>query len=129
MAKKVIKEVDAHVGALVRKRRIAIGMSQTTLAEAIGLTFQQVQKYEKGTNRIGASRLSEIANALQVPPTYFFDGAPTAARLVPGKHPSTQFVSDFVVSAEGNKLMKAFVKLQKDVQRSVAQLVAKIAKE
>jgi transcriptional regulator with XRE-family HTH domain len=83
MAKKDIKEVDSHVGALVRDRRMALGMSQTALGEAIGLTFQQVQKYEKGVNRIGSSRLVQIANALKVSPTFFFDGAPTALKLVP----------------------------------------------
>ncbi len=67
MAKKVPKPVDMHVGNRVRMRRNALGMSQTALAEAIGLTFQQVQKYEKGTNRIGSSRLQQVANALKVP--------------------------------------------------------------
>ena len=65
--------VDMHVGARVRMRRTLLGMSQTTLGDALGLTFQQVQKYEKGTNRIGASRLFELSRILDVPVEYFFD--------------------------------------------------------
>lgn len=68
--------VDIHVGALIRARRNVMGMSQTTLAEALGITFQQVQKYEKGVNRVGASRLLSIANTIGVSPAYFFEDAP-----------------------------------------------------
>jgi transcriptional regulator with XRE-family HTH domain len=127
IAEKIIKEVDAHVGELVRERRKDIGMSQEKLGDAIGVTFQQVQKYEKGTNRIGSSRLMQIANALGVPPTYFFEGAPTAARLTAGNQKATQYVADFVSSKDGTALMKAFARLPKDVQRSVVMLVKKIA--
>ena len=67
-------EVDIHVGKLVRARRKAIGMSQVQLAEQLGLTFQQVQKYERGGNRISASKLYEISRALDVPAAYFFEG-------------------------------------------------------
>lgn len=67
------KPVDKHVGARVRMRRMMLGMSQETLGDALGVTFQQVQKYEKGTNRIGASRLQDIANFLKVPVTFFFE--------------------------------------------------------
>jgi transcriptional regulator with XRE-family HTH domain len=70
--------VDVHVGARVRLRRTLLGMSQTALADAIGLTFQQVQKYENGTNRISASRLFELARLLDVPVEYFFEEMPTA---------------------------------------------------
>lgn len=126
MQEKVIKEVDAHVGEIIRERRKAVGMSQQKLGEAIGLTFQQVQKYEKGTNRIGSSRMMQIANALNVPPTYFFDGAPTAARLAEDQKPM-QYISDFVASTDGNALMKAFARLPNDVQRSVVNLVETIA--
>lgn len=127
MAKKAIKEVDSHVGALVRERRVALGMSQQNLAAAIGLTFQQVQKYEKGANRIGASRIMQIANALEVPPTFFFDGAPTAARIGQNNQSSIRYVDDFVASKDGIKLMKSFARLPKDVQRGVVNLVEKIA--
>jgi transcriptional regulator with XRE-family HTH domain len=70
--------VDSHVGSRVRLRRLELGMSQEKLAEQLGITFQQVQKYERGTNRIGASRLHQIALVLQTPITYFFDGASEA---------------------------------------------------
>jgi len=72
VAKKVPEPVDRHVGSRVRMRRLMLGMSQTSLADKLGLTFQQVQKYEKGKNRMGSSRLQQIANILQVPVTFFF---------------------------------------------------------
>ena len=78
MAKKAPNPTDKHVGARVRMRRMMLGMSQEKLGDALGLTFQQVQKYEKGANRIGASRLQQIAHILQVPVSFFFDGAPNA---------------------------------------------------
>ncbi len=68
--------VDVHVGARVRQRRTLLGMNQTKLGQAIGLTFQQVQKYERGTNRISASRLFELSQVLDVPIQYFFDDMP-----------------------------------------------------
>src|SRR5881275_2230640 len=74
--KKAPNHVDRHVGSRVRLRRMLLGLSQEKLGEALGLTFQQVQKYEKGTNRIGASRLQQIAQILQVPVAFLFDGAP-----------------------------------------------------
>ena len=76
MAKKTPNPIDKHVGSRVRMRRMMLSMSQEKLGDALGLTFQQVQKYEKGTNRIGASRLQQISNILQVPVSFFFEGAP-----------------------------------------------------
>ena len=76
MAKKAPNPIDKHVGSRVRMRRMMLGMSQEKLGDALGLTFQQVQKYEKGTNRIGASRLQQISLILQVPVSFFFEGAP-----------------------------------------------------
>jgi transcriptional regulator with XRE-family HTH domain len=70
--------VDVHVGARLRQRRTLHGMSQTTLGDALGISFQQVQKYERGTNRIGASRLFELSRVLDVPVEFFFDDMPTA---------------------------------------------------
>src|SRR6202040_776074 len=75
--KKIPNPIDRHVGSRVRMRRVMLRMSQEKLGEALGLTFQQVQKYEKGTNRIGASRLQQISRTLDVPPAYFFEGAPS----------------------------------------------------
>ena len=96
IAKKAPNPVDKHVGSRVRMRRMMLAMSQEKLGDALGLTFQQVQKYEKGTNRIGASRLQQISHILQVPVSFFFEGAPTVA-LGPradgmGEAPSQQFV-------------------------------------
>src|SRR5208283_3719739 len=79
--KKIPNPIDRHVGSRVRMRRVMLGMSQEKLGDALGLTFQQVQKYEKGTNRIGASRLQQISQILQVPVAFFFEGAP----IVPGE--------------------------------------------
>jgi len=71
--------VDVHVGARMRQRRTLLGMSQTKLGDAVGLTFQQIQKYERGSNRIASSRLYEFAKVLDVPVSHFFDGMPTNA--------------------------------------------------
>ena len=79
MAKKVPNPIDKHVGSRVRMRRMMLGMSQEKLGDALGLTFQQVQKYEKGTNRIGASRLQQISLILQVPVAFFFEGCAAAS--------------------------------------------------
>src|SRR4051795_4312163 len=78
IAKKSPDPTDKHVGSRVRMRRLMLGMSQEKLGDALGLTFQQVQKYEKGTNRIAASRLQQISQILQVPVAFFFEGAPSA---------------------------------------------------
>jgi transcriptional regulator with XRE-family HTH domain len=77
MSTKAPNPVDKYVGSRVRMRRIMLGMSQEKLGEALGLTFQQVQKYEKGTNRVGASRLQQISEVLQVPVSFLFDGGPS----------------------------------------------------
>ena len=79
MSIKAPNPVDKYVGSRVRMRRIMLGMSQEKLGEALGLTFQQVQKYEKGTNRVGASRLQQISEILQVPVSFLFDGGPSGA--------------------------------------------------
>src|SRR4051812_15152475 len=100
---------DKYVGARVRMRRMMLGMSQEKLGDALGLTFQQVQKYEKGSNRIGASRLQHIAQILQVPVSFFFEGGPAgevsrgAADLA-----SPAYVSDFLATRDGLTLAKAF---------------------
>jgi transcriptional regulator with XRE-family HTH domain len=75
MVKKAPNPVDKHVGSRVRIARNMLGMSQEKLADGLGLTFQQVQKYESGTNRIGASRLQHISHILQIPVPFFFEGA------------------------------------------------------
>jgi transcriptional regulator with XRE-family HTH domain len=84
MTKKSPNPIDKHVGSRVRMRRMMISMSQEKLGEKLGITFQQIQKYEKGTNRIGASRLQQISQILQVPVSFFFEGAPTQAAPADG---------------------------------------------
>src|SRR5436305_2815229 len=102
--------IDRHVGARVRMRRLMVGLSQSKLAEALDVTFQQVQKYEKGANRIGASRLQQLARVLDVPPSYFFDGAPSSAPAAAGfaEDPGNSYVVDFLSTAEGLQLNRAF---------------------
>jgi transcriptional regulator with XRE-family HTH domain len=127
VVKKVPKPVDRYVGSRVRMRRLILGMTLTDLAKAIGLTFQQVQKYEKGTNRMGASRLQQMADVLQVPITFFFDGAPDQSELG-GKAQSPAFVSEFLATAHGLALVRAFTRLSKgELRRSIVALVKGIA--
>src|SRR5580704_7245489 len=101
MPRGALNPIDKHVGSRVRMRRLMLDMSQTDVADALGLTFQQVQKYEKGTNRIGASRLQHISQILQVPVPFFFEGAPAASAGGTrhdhvGEAPSPAYVSDFL---------------------------------
>src|SRR5690348_17642990 len=79
MSTKAPNPVDKYVGSRVRMRRIMLGMSQEKLGEALGLTFQQIQKYEKGTNRVGASRIQQISEVLQVPVSFLFEGGPSGS--------------------------------------------------
>ncbi|MEP7031386.1 MAG: helix-turn-helix transcriptional regulator, partial [Pseudolabrys sp.] len=119
--------IDKHVGSRVRMRRIMLGMSQTKLADAFDLTFQQVQKYEKGTNRISASRLQQIANTLQVPVTFFFEDAP-GQRKADGSAPSPAYVSEFLATSSGIALTRAFTRLSSaKLRRSIVNLVEEIA--
>ena len=127
MAKKLPNPIDKHVGSRVRMRRMMLSMSQEKLADAIGLTFQQVQKYEKGTNRMGSSRLQQIANTLQVPVTFFFEGAPGQSKL-DGSAPSPAYVSEFLATTDGLALTKAFMQIKDaKLRRSIVNLVEEIA--
>jgi transcriptional regulator with XRE-family HTH domain len=130
MPREVAHQVDAHVGKRVRMRRLVLGMSQTQLGDGLGLTFQQVQKYEKGTNRISASRLQQIASIQQVPVTFFFEGAPRfpGQDEAPTGAPSPQFVSDYLATSEGLQLTKAFMQIQDaKIRRSIVNLVEHLA--
>ena len=100
MITKVHNPVDKYVGSRVRMRRLTLGMSQEALANQLGLTFQQVQEYEKGRNRISASRLQQMCHILQVPVPFFFDGAPQIAGYSAkgAKAPSPAYVSDFLAN-------------------------------
>ncbi len=112
-------------------RRLLVSMSQERLGEALGITFQQIQKYEKGANRIGASRLQQIAKILGVPVEFFFDGAPSGdVGLVGGfgELPQPSFVSDFMATSEGVQLTRAFVKIaDAQVRRRLIDLVEVLA--
>src|SRR6516164_8433127 len=114
MAKKAPNPVDRHVGGRLRMRRMMLPMSQEKLGGALGLTFQQVQKYEKGTNRIGASRLQQISHILQVPVAFFFEGAPTLHGQADAATaaPSPTYVSDFLATSDGLALTKAFMRIK-----------------
>ena len=122
--------VDKYVGSRVRMRRIMLGMSQEKLGDALGLTFQQVQKYEKGTNRVGASRIQQIAEILQVPVSFLFEGGPSGTPgpngFAEGASPS--YVSDFLATSEGLALTKAFTRIaDSKLRRSIVDLVEQIA--
>jgi transcriptional regulator with XRE-family HTH domain len=111
-------------------RRMMLAMSQEKLGDALGLTFQQVQKYEKGTNRIGASRLQQISHILQVPVAFFFEGAPNLHGSADGSKeaPSPAYVSDFLATSEGLSLTKAFMRIkQPKLRRRIVDLVEEIA--
>jgi transcriptional regulator with XRE-family HTH domain len=114
--------VDKHVGSRIRMRRMMLGISQEKLAEGLGLTYQQVQKYEKGRNRIGAGRLQHISHMLQVPVPFFFDGAPH------GEAPSPAYVSDCLATADGLALVKAFMRIKEPLlRRRLVELVECVA--
>ena len=118
--------IDQGVGSRVRMRRLMLKLSQTDLADGLGLTFQQVQKYEKGMNRIGAGRLQQIAHILQVPVTFFFETAsphpPTVAR-----DQSLANLNDFVASRDGQTLAKAFMTIGDiRLRRRIVDLVKEI---
>lgn len=124
---KVAQLIDVEVGARIRQRRKLLGMSQTGLAEKIGVTFQQVQKYEKGSNRVGSSRLHQIAGVLGIEPAALFD------QVLEGREPTTReaaVLEQMMVSPEGVALNRAFAKLS-DVatRKSVIALVKAIAAE
>ncbi len=133
MNKKKPNPIDVHVGSRIRLRRNMLGFSQERLGESLGITFQQIQKYEKGTNRVGASRLQAIASILNTPVSFFFEGAPeegdtgAAGRLA---EEGTPFVTDFLNSSEGIQLNRAFVKISDPkVRRKVLELVKALAAE
>jgi transcriptional regulator with XRE-family HTH domain len=115
MPKKVPNPIDSYVGSRVRMRRMMLGMSQEKLGDALGLTFQQIQKYEKGTNRIGASRLQQISLILQVPVSFFFEGVPGPGGF--GEAQSPEYLTNFLASSEGLKLAKAFMQVPRPALR------------
>lgn len=118
--------VDRHVGLRVRMRRKELGVSQERLAESLGITFQQVQKYERGANRVSASKLWEIAAALKTPVAYFYDGLGDRQAIAAG-HDAAQA---FLVSPEGMELMAAFPRISEPaIRRKIVELVLVVAEE
>jgi transcriptional regulator with XRE-family HTH domain len=114
----------------VRMRRLMLEMSQEKLGEALGLTFQQVQKYEKGTNRIGASRLQQIADILHVSVAFLFEGAPSSSSNSDGfvEPASPTYVADFLATSEGLALTRAFTRItETKLRRAIVEMVEQIA--
>ena len=130
--KKSPNPVDKHVGSRMRTRRLLAGMSQEKLGEALGITFQQIQKYEKGTNRISASRLQQAAKVLNVPVEYFYEGGPQLDATQAGfaEAASSDYVSDFLMTNEGVQLMRAFLRIKEpNVRRRVIDLIDALGQE
>jgi transcriptional regulator with XRE-family HTH domain len=126
--KKKPNPIDSHVGGRIRLRRNMLAMSQEKLGESLGITFQQIQKYEKGTNRVGASRLQAIASILAVPVSYFFEDAPGADDAASGgfreEDSAAASVMDFCSSSEGLQLNRAFIRItDPKVRRRIVDLV------
>lgn len=131
--KKKPNPIDIHVGSRVRLRRTMLGMSQEKLGDALGITFQQIQKYEKGTNRVGASRLQNISTVLNVPVSFFFEdapGDPSTGQPGMAEANSSNYVVDFLSSSEGLQLNRAFIKIaDPKVRRKLVDLVKSLAAE
>ena len=128
MVKKNPNPIDVHVGNRVRMRRMLVGMSQEKLGDALGLTFQQVQKYEKGANRVSASRLYQMASTLGVPIQFFFDDMPLATQNANSdglaESDNAGLLMDFLNSSEGFQLGRAFSTIEDaSVRRKVLELV------
>jgi transcriptional regulator with XRE-family HTH domain len=124
---KSLNPTDKHVGTRVRMRRMMLGMSQTALGDALDITFQQIQKYEKGINRISASRLQQIGHTLQVPVPFFFEGLPDVPAPVPNskepQHSANQCM-DFMATRDGLALAKAFMRIADvEMRRRIVNLV------
>ena len=131
---KAADDVDAHIGSRVRLRRVMVGVSQEQLGEALGITFQQIQKYEKGLNRIGAGRLYRISQVLKAPVSYFFEGLPhlngssTSIEICEVAEEEGRIVMDFLATQEGYALSRAFSRISDTAtRRRLVELVRTIA--
>ena len=124
--------IDRHVGARVRMRRMLAGISQEKLGESLGVTFQQVQKHERGTNRTSASRLQHIAHMLDVNVSFFFEGAPAGDMPLGGfsDEASSAYVTEFLATSEGIQLTRAFVRINNvRVRRRIVDLYHTLAED
>src|SRR5262245_7724692 len=128
---KAAQPIDAHVGTRIRFRRNLLAISQTDMAERIGVTFQQVQKYERGTNRIGASRLIKICEVLEVSPEWLFEGAPGTTPKAPAEKPPSRGVeaalASFRMDNLAPRLLMAWTRLPADTKRSMVALMTALA--
>lgn len=119
--------VDKHVGNRVRMRRLMLHVTQQQLGKALGITFQQVQKYEKGTNRISASRLQQMSDVLKVPVPFFFEGAPDSGTK--GSPEIPEDITRFLATTDGVALARAFAQIKKPkLRHSIVNMVIDIAK-
>lgn len=124
-APRAASSVDVHVGTRIRLRRKTSKMSQEQLGEQLGITFQQVQKYERGTNRVGAGRLWDISKVLDVPVQYFYDGLPDG---VAGEHSEPPEIYQFINSSDGVALAMAVTQIKnKSVRRQILELARSLA--
>jgi transcriptional regulator with XRE-family HTH domain len=131
-AMKSVHPTDKHVGTRLRMRRLMLNKSQSDIAKALGLTFQQVQKYEKGSNRISASRLQRLCAILQVPVSFFFEGAPQEPKLpmLGSDDQAPSYVDDFLATSDGVALALAFGRIRDPkVRRAIVALVEQIVIE
>jgi transcriptional regulator with XRE-family HTH domain len=128
----MVHPTDKHVGARLRMRRLMLHMSQSEVANALGLTFQQVQKYEKGTNRVSASRLQQLCAILKVPVPFFFEGGPTShgsSEFGAGAE-SPSYVNDFLATSDGLALVTAYTRVgNAKLRRAIVALVEQIARD
>ena len=129
-----VHPIDQHVGARLRMRRLMLNMTQSELAKALGLTFQQVQKYEKGANRVSASRLQRLSVILKVPVPFFFDGAPQVHGLPDPTEAEANneaaALNRFLATSDGVALVKAFPRIRDaKVRRAIVALVEQINSE
>ena len=118
-------QTDVHIGRRIKMQRLALGLSQTDVAKRLGITFQQIQKYERGINRVGAGRLQEMANLLGVTPAFFFEDSP---RLKPGQSEETPETTELLANKYNLALAQAFNKIRsRSVRRNVLDLVEGLA--
>lgn len=122
--------VDVHVGSRLRMRRTLLGLSQQKLGEKLSLTFQQIQKYERGANRIGASRLFELSRILDVKPSFFFDEMPTgsSSQVAGVEEPPNEFEHEFLGKRETLELVRAYYKIDNlEVRKRVFDVIKALA--
>jgi transcriptional regulator with XRE-family HTH domain len=126
--KKAPNPIDKHVGARLRMRRLLVGMSQEKLGESLGITFQQIQKYEKGANRVSASRLQQLGQVLEVPAAFFFEGLGTPTTSGFAEPAARDYVVDFLSTSEGLQLNRSFALIRDaKVRKRILDLVASLA--